>query len=214
MAILFNVAASGSATATSLTYSHTCGGTDRILFVAVFTDTADNVDNVTGITYNTVAMTRVDSFRSPGLGGHVMYMLVNPASGANNVVVSSAASVTIYASSASYTGALQTGQPDANNGAATDPATSQLVNVTTVLDNCRLVSSAGRKQGSGVTISASTGVTDRNINTAIAIGDSNDSKSPPGSFGQTWAISGSSGISVISISVSPAPEVGNYAYFM
>jgi len=198
----------GNATATSLTFSHTCSGSNRILHVAVATPTADNTDYVTGVTYGGIAMTRVDTFRSPGLGGAYLYELVNPALGANNVVISASGSVPIYGASLSHTGALQTGQPDDDNGNAADPVANLTVSVTTVASNVWLVSMAARKTGSSDTLSASTNTTARQVNAFVAIGDSNAKQNPPGSFGQTWALSGANGLAVIVVSIKPAPETG------
>lgn len=210
MAIAVDSSVSGlSATpGSSLTWSHTCTGSNRILFVGAVTNEADNTDYVTGVTYNGVAMTRVDSFRSQGQGGTVMYMLVNPASGANNVVVSLSASKNIYGASTSYTGALQTGQPDSNNGNASDPVTTLTVNTTVVLANSWLVSVAGRKAGSSDTIAASTNTTSRTVNSYVAIGDSNGGQAA-GARGQTWTLSGSNGLAVINVSFSPVLDVSN-----
>ncbi len=202
--IAYDASATSSTTGTSLTFAHTCSGANRILFVAVTTNTADNVDYITGVTYNGVAMTQVDSFRSQGLGGHELYMLVNPASGANNVVVSASGSVAIYAAASSYTGALQTGQPNTNNGNASDPATTSTVSVTTTVDNCWLISSAGTKAGAGATASASTGTVTRQANGYVSIGDSNGVRATAGSHGQTWMPSASTGIAVIVAAIAPA----------
>ena len=57
MAIEFdNATTPAFVTATSLTYSHTCGaGSNRILFVGVWGDTTS--DAITGVTYGGSAMT-------------------------------------------------------------------------------------------------------------------------------------------------------------
>ena len=53
----FDAAGSGPSTsATSLTWSHTCAGANRILFVGFLSN-----GTVTGVTYNGVAMTQVGS---------------------------------------------------------------------------------------------------------------------------------------------------------
>lgn len=196
----------GSTTGTSLSFSHTCSGNNRVLFVATVTDTANNTDYITGVTYNGVAMSQVGTFSSPGLGGVELYILVNPASGVNTVTVSLSSSVTIYAVASSYTGALQSGQPDATNQTATDPTTTLSVNTSTVADNCWIISCAGRKAGSTANITAGTGVTSRQINSFVAIGDSNGPKTPAGTYSSAWDMDASTGISVITASVSPFPD--------
>ena len=96
---------------TSLTWAHTCTGSDLILIVTV---TVEQGDRVTGVTYNGVAMTQGIKAAN-GVPYLYIYYLVNPATGANNIVVSVSSSSDIHAASASYTGASQTGQPDATN---------------------------------------------------------------------------------------------------
>ena len=96
----------GSAFATSLTTSHTCSGVNRILFVGGWGDTAS--DNWTGVTYNGVPMTRVSSVRYGGTDRYdYVYALLNPATGANNVVISANNSGGISANATSFTGASQ-----------------------------------------------------------------------------------------------------------
>lgn len=212
-----SVSGASATPGSSLTWSHTCSGSDRILFVAAATNEADNTDYVTGVTYNGVAMTRVDTFRSPGQGGLVMYMLVNPATGANNVVVSLSASKNVYGASSSYTQAVQSGQPDSTNGNAADPTTSLTVNTTVVLPGSWLISAAARKAGSSDTISAGTNTTARTVNAYVAIGDSNGAVGT-GAQGQTWELSGTNGLAVINVSVAAIADVvsatSNASFFM
>jgi len=196
----------GSATATNLTYTHICTGLNLVLFVATVTNTADNTDYVTGVTYNGVTMSLVGSFASQGLGGTKLWMLVNPATGSNSVSVTLSSAKEIHSVSASYTGALQTGQPDATNQSVTDPTSSLTVNTTIIADSCWLVSIAGVKAGSGQSPAASTNTTSRQSQTYVGIGDSNAAETPAGSFGQTWTVS-STGLAVIAASISPAPVV-------
>ena len=88
----------------NLTWSHTVGnGSEKALYVGVSTATttlpasvADSLLSVNSVTYNGVAMTRVGSLQSPGIVGLGLvsksyvdvYRLINPPSGAHNVVVS------------------------------------------------------------------------------------------------------------------------------
>ena len=219
MAILFDASTNGgNATGTSLTFSHTTGGgVNRILFVAVTHAAGAAQDRVTGITYAGIAMTRID-LQSPGSGTNYLYYLIAPATGANNVVVSLSESLLVHGVAASYTGAKQSGVPDASGTSAVDPATSDELTINTVADNCWVVSTAGRKSGSGATMSAGTGVTNsRQVNAAVAIGDSGP-KTPAGSVSHTWNIDASTGIGIVMASFAPAPDavaVGDeYPYFL
>lgn len=214
MPISFDTSTSGgNATATSLTFSHTTGtGVSRYLVVGAVTNEADSTDYFTGVTYAAVAMTRLGTFQSPGSGGLVCYGLANPTTGANNVVISLSGSKTVYGASSSFFG-VRSAQPDAANSNASDPVSSLTVSVTTVINRAWLVSVAGKKAGSASVISASTNVTSRQVNTYIAIGDSNAAQTPPGSFGQTWALDVASGLAVITVSLAPASSGGFFSIF-
>lgn len=206
----------GSTTGTSLTFAHTCTGENRALVVAISVPAADNVNHISGVTYGGQAMTLVGpSYTGPGTGQLTSFILINPPSGANNVVITLLDSQPVYAASASYTGVKQTGQPAQDNNTATDPNTTASVSVTTTDNNAWLISCASRKTGSSATISAGANTTARQVNSFIAIGDSNGPQSPAGSFSQTWNISASTGLAIIVASLEPAPEVeSSYAFFM
>jgi len=99
MAIAFDATTDGgNTTATSLTYSHTCTGSNRILFVSVIG--AIGSDNVTGATYAGAAMTLVD--KQASARSTYLFYLIAPATGANNVVVSAGSSSFIWSAAAPY----------------------------------------------------------------------------------------------------------------
>src|SRR3990167_4966147 len=133
MAIAFDT----TTTSATSSWSHTCSGSDRILIVTL--RCADNA--ATAVTYNSVAMTKINEV---ALGGGVaatqLWLLMNPASGANTVSVTITGGVSSI--SASYTGVLQTGQPDAQNTNTTTSGTSLAVTVTTIADNDWLIGGA------------------------------------------------------------------------
>jgi len=137
MAIIYDTSASGTSVigGNSLTYSHTCTGGKLILFVAA---TVRGGDHLTGITYNGVSLTKVDSSLNAQTDGNYTYLyyLLNPATGAHNVVVSTNnAGDSIAASSTSYKEVKQTAQPDAHsNGSSSENNLAQ--SVTSVADNC------------------------------------------------------------------------------
>lgn len=112
MAIAFVAAADlGNSTATSRTISYTCGsGSNRLLIVTVQGDLT--TDDITSVTYNGVAMTQIN--KTLGARWMYMYYLLNPASGANNVVATFGSSHFIGLLGADYTGVAQSGQPDAS----------------------------------------------------------------------------------------------------
>jgi hypothetical protein len=118
----------GSGGVSSWTFSHTCSGENRILFVGVISDVTN--DRITGVTYGGVAMTLVTKLLRSGDRYMYLYSLINPASGANNVVISANASTVIVGGAISYTGARQTSQPVAYNQATSASGTSLSLGVT------------------------------------------------------------------------------------
>ena len=134
MAIARDATSSGAATATSLTVAHTCSGSNRILFVNVVTIDG-TTDHVTGVTYNGVAMTRQSTLAIGTVARSYMYYLLAPATGANNVVISVGASVSIQSDNVSYNGVSQSGFPDASSATTASAATTYSNTLTTIADN-------------------------------------------------------------------------------
>src|SRR3990167_3818009 len=131
---------------TSHTYSHTCTGSDLILFVGVGTNSSS--DLISGVTYNTVAMILVDKQQGTSTNYSYLYYLITPATGAHDVVVSASSTCTIYSGAVSYTGAKQSGQPDSTNKGTETGATFTL-STTVVASNCWLISTITDFDGAG-----------------------------------------------------------------
>lgn len=169
MAIAFDAKTAATTNVlTSLTYSHTCTGSDRILFV---TATGNQGPTATmSATYNGVSMTAIGpSIDSIGTGvpTYVWY-LVNPASGANNVVVTSSV-IGISTSAISYTGVAQTSPIDVSNTTAYNTtSTSYSKSVTTTTNNCWLLATVRCASGQAMTAGANT--TLRNQTEAVLFG--------------------------------------------
>jgi hypothetical protein len=85
----------------NLTWSHTCTGADRALFVAV---AVAGSPTISGVTYNGIAMTAVET----GDAEVRLFGLLNPATGSNNIVASFSGLDAAAAVAASYTGVDQT----------------------------------------------------------------------------------------------------------
>lgn len=138
MAIAFDATSSAQNNdgTASLTFSHTCTSAS-ILIVTTCTNQPQN--SVTGVTYNGVAMTSVRGSLNAGSTVIDMWYLLAPSSGANNVVVTMAASSTAKAAQAvSYSGVDTAGFPDATS--ALSPLTTNTTQtITTVADNCWIV---------------------------------------------------------------------------
>src|SRR5450759_4874472 len=93
--------------ATSITWSHTCSGSNRLLVVGLTVVLASTTNTMT-VTYAGTAMTLLTQIAplADGITYDRIYYLVAPAIGANNVVVTtSAAYQAITAGSVSFTGA-------------------------------------------------------------------------------------------------------------
>lgn len=137
MAIAFDASSVGTSNFSapaSISWSHTCSGTNRILFVVAC---SSNPDVVSGVTYNGVAMTKIGaSVQNTNADWVSLWYLIAPATGANNVVVTGNSTSGLFGVSSSYTGALQTGQPDASGGNATATSTTFSASATAVASNC------------------------------------------------------------------------------
>lgn len=205
MAIAFDATSSGfTGSGTSLTFSHTCTGADRILFVGIM-GAVDN-DYVTGVTYNGVAMTLVTkTLESSGSYYDYLFYLINPDSGANSVVISASPSSFIAACSISYTGASQSAQPDnSTTYASGGAATSHTISLTTVADNCWIMLT-GIQHASFPTAGAGTTKRIGNPSTGSpVIFDSNAAKTPAGSTSLVVNLSSSDNFGAIIASFAPA----------
>ena len=87
---------------TSLTWNHTCTGTNRVLIVCVITD--QTFDPVTTVTYAGVGLSQIGSTQIAYNRTIAMYSLAGPLSGTNAVVVTTSAPTDIAGSGQSYTG--------------------------------------------------------------------------------------------------------------
>ena len=176
-------------TGTSWTFAHSCSGSNRILFVSLTIYSGS--DLVTGITYNGVAMTRVATVQSiDGDQRQYLYYLVAPATGSNNVVVSASSSVFMAGGAISYTGAKQTGQPDANTTGTTGQGSSSTATLSSVANNCWMVVGWGNNGGYGYSSSVTNGYlrvgrTSAGAGGGTAIVDSNAVITPAGSLAIT-----------------------------
>lgn len=203
--IALDTSTDGGTGTTSLTFSHTCTGSNLILFVAADGNQTAGGNVLTGITYNGVAMTQVTGSPIAKAGRwFYLFYLVGPATGAHNVVISNPGSDYTAGSAVSYTGALQSGQPDATNTSQANGVTHNTVTVTTIKDNCWVVA-ASRGTANPV---ADSGTTIRVVmGNACSLVDSNGPKTPAGGYtlGLTFD---STDNAFIAASFSPFPSEG------
>lgn len=136
------VAYSSGTGASTLSWSHACAGTNRILTVAVrvFDDTNDTERTVASVTYNGVALTRIDRQAQGNIASELWY-LVAPATGTNTVLVTlGAANDFSGASSVSFTGVDQS-SPINTSAKAAGSSLEATVDVTTTVTNCVAIDS-------------------------------------------------------------------------
>lgn len=198
----------------SLTFSHTCSGSNRYLVVFVG-DVAG--DTVTGVTYNAVAMTQlVKISRNPNSGSLELYAygLANPSTGANNVVVSRSGSTNwISAASISYTGASQTTSPvdavGSSNGSGSSAA-SITTPIVTVADLTAVTGWALLDNGSTVAGTNWTEVGDNSADDGFIICESTVfPKTPTGSTSYTVNGGANSDIGQVIVSIAPVGVVAS-----
>lgn len=204
MPIAFDVA-SGSRTngTTSQSHSHTCSGSDRGLVVGVV---GDSSDNITGATYAGVAMTLIAKALIGSARWCYLYYLGNPASGANNIVVTAGSSSHVEIDAASYTGVSQTGQPEAfQTTAGSAVVTTMNESVTTVTDNAW---AAGIALGMAGTITAGSNTVVRRNQLLGASIDSGAAVSPAGSRQLTHNMPSGNAMGAILLALAPSGGSG------
>lgn len=189
----------------SRTKAHTCSGSDRVLFVAT-TARQSAGQTVTGVTYNGVALTKVDGVnQGTNTIRHELWYLIAPATGANNVVVTWSASVAAasYVIN-SYTGVHQTtalGTHAATSGLSTSPSTS----VSSAADEL-VVDALGHRENSTATKDAS-----QTLRGSISSGSGSSftetncsEEAGAASVTMSWALGTSVSWGLIAVPVKPA----------
>lgn len=168
MSIAFDAVTSSTASS----FSHTCTGSNRVLFVGVFSGS----DNVTAVSYNGVAMSLLAKVASPTAEEVYIYYLTAPTSGSNTVAITGGTGITNRA--VSYTGAAQTGIPDASGTTSVTATTATRV-VIPVANNTWMIAFM-RNDVATTSASSGSAQTRRGASSSIAFFDSNASLSPSG----------------------------------
>jgi len=138
MAIAFDASSTDTGWTSPRTFSHTCTGSNLILFIATNVNTASAV-TIT-VTYNWVSATQVNSQVVSWWWTVFLHYLVAPATWANNIVVTRTSwAWNIIASATSYTWVSATWQLDNSGVRSQASTTSYSQSLTTVVDNCWLV---------------------------------------------------------------------------
>lgn len=124
MAIAFDAQSSAqTAFGVTVSWSHTCTGSDRLL--TVFVGTNGTAPAHTSVTYNSVALTKIADATTGSIRGS-LWQLIAPATGENTVAVTVDGSEedTVMAGAISFTGVHQTvpsGTPNTATGNGTGP---------------------------------------------------------------------------------------------
>lgn len=171
----------------SYSFNHTCGGgADLLVFGDSHLAVTDRTVDV--VTFNTDPLTVVRSDVQGGKSRATIYYMVAPDTGsAYSVAVTYSGNSTYGCGGVvSYSGAKQTGQPDAHNG-ATGGAGNATVDVTTSADNCWVFSVI---QGNGLLTGDNTERWDVVQFGTISGGgsDTNAVKTPAGAQTMSWTI--------------------------
>lgn len=157
MAVVFDAvgpdAAGLGASSTTLSWSHTCAGSNLLLTVAVGLGGSDSGVTTT-VTYNGVSMTSAGKAHANNQpqGYTEMFYLVSPAIGTNTVIVTASASRALTGGSVSFAGVDQV-TPVSNVTTGFGDGGTASVTVSSATDNMVVSSIAS---GSEVTASANT----------------------------------------------------------
>lgn len=210
MAIAFDAKSTGSINpGTSITFAHTCTGSNLILFVMVSDNSAG--DNVTSVTYNGVALTRI-KYVNPSYIKTSLWYLINPATGAHNVVVSSNTNNAILGISVSYTGAGQT-QPNLVSNAVSDSVSGEAsmeTNINTLTDNSWVILTNNNNAGTPSATNFACRQGNFGWNGAIGFFDSNAPKTPAGNVSETINFPTGDADAIMVFFNPPLPPSGNF----
>lgn len=217
MPIALDAKSSGTASATNtLTFSHTCSGEYRVLVVSVAAEDDNDTDtDVSGITYNGVAMSRVHTqVRSNG-GNHnriTTYLLTAPATGAHDVVITMGGNcIAFIGMSISYTGCRQASQPEAQTTTSAESTTIS-TSLNTLTDGAMVIDAVCSGSAAG-TINPDQGTEQHDIDLTGTVdgGMSDITKTTAGSQTKSWTCSMSSRLALSVISLAPQQTSGFFS---
>jgi len=158
MAIAFDSASATASTCSvsTKTVTHTCSGTDRVLFAQVANHSAHGT--ISGVTYNSVALTKLLEYNDGNTIVGLWYLVAPDTGSAFDLTVTCTVGTgCLCIGGLSFTGASQTGIPDASVSGAVGTTTSFTQTVTSVADNCFAVWSF--KAGGGFALTGGTNTT-------------------------------------------------------
>lgn len=196
----------------SLTVAHTMSSSsNRILLVFIIGDTTS--DLITGVTYNSVAMTRLVTV-APGSRYFYLYYLIAPSTGTHDIVVSASSSILISVMAASYTGVHQTNPFQSYGSQSTGSGNSASMDIYTSQDKGWVVMGSYGSPTSS-TNSAGANTTQRgqeNVGEG-SVSDSNAIITPPGvlTLNTSWTGSAST-TKQIGLELIPIEDTGSVLF--
>lgn len=189
-AIAFDAASTGTQAPPGnvATWSHTCTGSNLALFVEA---SCPNTTTASGITYAgfSLAKSTATEAGTAGTSGDIsMWFLANPATGANNIIVTCTGALGAGGAAESLTGVNQTTVIESSNAASGFGSTASK-NITTITNNDWVVSGIGGVIGAdwtGTSITRRAGAQGSVLDEFI--GDVGP-KTPAGAQTASWATS-------------------------
>lgn len=222
MALAFDVASSSSGSSvTSLSWSHTCTGSNLVLFVTaqVYDDTSAAERAIASISYNSVAMTKVNRTETGNIGAEIWY-LINPATGPNTIAITCGGNNNfIAAGGMSFTGADQTAPAEANNIGSGFGKTASTA-VTTITDNAYVIDSVVKYNTTEAITKGASQTQAHNLSVGAGFGiiggaSYQGPKTPTGSVTMSWTwITTSRDWAQVVVSVKPAAAAGAATHFL
>lgn len=189
--------------AASYTFAYTCTGSDRAVVLYIEHAAA----SISTATYAGVSMTRIHN-ASVAYGGVKMssFILINPASGSNNFVVTPATNDQLVVMVESYTGVGTGGGTGGSDSSSTatwsSSSANQTVSTTTVANNS-WITFFFRSDGGSFSAGTNVSIQD-NVAGIALVGDTNAAITPAGSTNQTFTNGGGSNSGrVITVALAP-----------
>lgn len=209
---------------TTASFSMSCSGTNRILYVGLYTRKRTSDNSVSSMTYNGDAMTAVGNDTLPTFVDNRMryrdYYLTNPDDGGDHSVSVTMSSNTdsLGMTGLSFNGAAQEA-PEANNDNTGSGTSSPMsASVTTVTDGAMLVGGLAVYFTTSISATAASGQTEVGNNSPgfLVMAGGYESIPTAGSEAMSWSFSGNTnnwGIGVASLAPAAEAAATNNAIF-
>jgi hypothetical protein len=187
---------------TSVTRSLTTSGSNRFLVSWALTT---NATDMSGVTYNGVSLTKAGEVNQDAFSTECHY-LINPTSGANNMVWSQGTSTTFVTTAVSYTGVNQSFTPVTDTDSDYSGNLTLDASFTTTVDNSWIIWNI-RNPGSDPNASGTNFVT-RAVGTdnGIYVGDTNGAITPAGATSMSVTMDQTWNNDLFNMQIEPAPS--------